>query len=397
MRIICKKSVSPRRQPGRVRIGFVLSGRPFRTADQDSAQPAGDHGLNVNITHISSASFFIRLSGCSNVFLHSYLHVPCPMFLLRRVKTGVFTLIELLMRKSCKNGISFRQQDRAGRCQSPGLTSSFSIQLLNCSIVRLFKCFPVPSYFRVPCSSVLTSRVKTGVFTLIELLIVIAIIAILAGMLLPALNKAKTIAVGISCLSNLKQTFMAVGSYAGDNQGWTYPARLDIPGKSVYYYTWKLRDDGYTSARTATGYPKEFRCPDSWLYGSGNHFYGLRVCGQLPRSYNIAAPKPFYITDTGRTAWNSPAEMILLGDSLWKQYRNSPSRESRISHAYLDDNNYAQGGLGLPHFRHNGKCSTVYADGHAGSIQVKQFSDSRKSMSGWTYFIGYAQIAGAYP
>ena len=261
----------------------------------------------------------------------------------------------------------------------------------------MFKCFPVPSYFRVPCSSVLTSRVKTGVFTLIELLIVIAIIAILAGMLLPALNKAKTIAVGISCLSNLKQTFMAVGSYAGDNQGWTYPARLDIPGKSVYYYTWKLRDDGYTSARTATGYPKEFRCPDSWLYGSGNHFYGLRVCGQLPRSYNIAAPKPFYITDTGRTAWNSPAEMILLGDSLWKQYRSSPSRESRISHAYLDDNNYAQGGLGLPHFRHNGKCSTVYADGHAGSIQVKQFSDSRKSMSGWTYFIGYAQIAGAYP
>ena len=164
-----------------------------------------------------------------------------------RMKRDDFTLSELLMKKTCKNGVSFR------RCQfAPCLIFPFFLQLLNCSIVRLFKCFPVPSYFRVPCSSVLTSRVKTGVFTLIELLIVIAIIAILAGMLLPALNKAKTIAVGISCLSNLKQTFMAVGSYAGDNQGWTYPARLDIPGKSVYYYTWKLRDDGYTSARTAT-------------------------------------------------------------------------------------------------------------------------------------------------
>ena len=188
-----------------------------------------------------------------------------------------FTMTKFSMKKTCNRDVSFR------RCQFASclIFPSF-IQLLNCSIVRLFKCFPVPSYFRVPCSSVLTSRVKTGIFTLIELLIVIAIIAILAGMLLPALNKAKTIAVGISCLSNLKQTFMAVGSYAGDNQGWTYPARLDIPGKSVYYYTWKLRDDGYTSARTATGYPKEFRCPDSWLYGSGNHFYGLRVCGQLP-------------------------------------------------------------------------------------------------------------------
>ena len=127
---------------------------------------------------------FIQLLNCSIVRLFkcfpvpSYFRVPCSSVLTSRVKIRIFTLIELLMRKSCKSGISFRQQDRAGRCQSLDLTSSFSIQLLNCSIVRLFKCFPVPSYFRVPCSSVLTSRVKTGIFTLIELLIVIAIISI---------------------------------------------------------------------------------------------------------------------------------------------------------------------------------------------------------------------------
>ena len=59
---------------------------------------------------------------------------------------------------SCKSGISFRRQGRAGHCQSPDLTSSFFLPLLNCSIVQLFQCFPVPSYFRVPCSSVLTSQ-----------------------------------------------------------------------------------------------------------------------------------------------------------------------------------------------------------------------------------------------
>ncbi len=65
-------------------------------------------------------------------------------------------------------------------------------------------------------------RFRRLAFTLVELLVVVAVIAILAAMLLPALSGAKASALVVACMNNERQMGIALNMYVGENHAYPY-------------------------------------------------------------------------------------------------------------------------------------------------------------------------------
>lgn len=221
---------------------------------------------------------------------------------------------------------------------------------------------------RIPYESVVPVNFSERKFTLIELLIVIAIIAILAGMLLPSLNLAKEKAKSISCSGNLKQVSLAFIQYADDFKGFLpylvgLPIATSNPSTECdwpwgYQYFWKNQD----TKRLA------FRCPSLEYSVNNSEVYGF-LYGAQGKFLNYATMKRVralsditWAQFTDANLKNSPSKLPMLADSI----NNTEADAGRLKQGVNIRHAHSYSSGSAPHLRHSGNANMAYLDGHAG-------------------------------
>jgi prepilin-type N-terminal cleavage/methylation domain-containing protein/prepilin-type processing-associated H-X9-DG protein len=201
-------------------------------------------------------------------------------------------------------------------------------------------------------------------FTLIELVVVIAIIGVLAAMIMPSFARARESARRAQCLSNLHQIGMAVAQYSVDNKGAMPPffGGTVVPsggGNGTHY---KVHTNGKWSINTCVGPlgdPKILRCPSDTNPPTINttDLNGNPISVETSYGYNY----DLYITQTSVDGVNL-SRIILCYDGndatnlqtgVW--YGNNPSR------AYLDFARLNQEAIIR---RHSSRFNAVFLDGH---------------------------------
>lgn len=157
-------------------------------------------------------------------------------------------------------------------------------------------------------------------FTLLDLLVSIAVIIVLIGLLLPALGSARETANRVVCRSNVRQIGLGLFMYADSHQ--------DFLPHSVYAHPWGAR------AAAAPQEMMHLRLPASESMGLSHHWDGLGVLysqGYLP------TPKIFYCPsyhgshtfDAYAEAWLEPAGAI-VGNFHYREFGPKPKRITLI-------------------------------------------------------------------
>jgi prepilin-type processing-associated H-X9-DG protein len=241
---------------------------------------------------------------------------------------------------------------------------------------------------------------KKRAFTLLELLAVLACIALMIGILLPSLREAKAQGQSILCLSKLRQCSIAASAYTACSDGF-YPmsyqteasADLSRIQNRAWDYIITMQWQGGQSRRSIapgilwqSGDSMEIQqCPSYRQAGNADiePFTGYNYnTSYIGHGSAESIPQPARYHEV-----KNPAQTALFGDG---EYEGGANKYMRAPWANPGDLSFNGRYAGTQGFRHRGRTNVAFCDGHAQAMKdcyLETYPEDQKMIAEGTGFL----------
>lgn len=218
-------------------------------------------------------------------------------------------------------------------------------------------------------ASLLKGGLRSGrAFSLVELLVVVAVIGLLAAVLLPALARSQAAARRIRCVANLQQLGLAAQLYWDDHAGGAFRYRGAFTnGGDVYWFGWLERGaEGARRFDPAAGALHPYLgdrgvavCPALNYAAAGFKLKATGAAYGYGYNLHLSAPAGQPVVNVHRLL--QPAQTAFLADAAQVNTFQPPASPE---HPLLEEFYYVSAYEPTAHFRHAGAANAAFCDGH---------------------------------